>query len=94
MLNHFNKIRIILGITSPPYRRTLWEWFEMLIPHLPQCCQRTIRERSKSIRAASNTPKHITEHQQKTKRLNEMNLPNRTSKDKHARKESISLVPR
>jgi hypothetical protein len=69
----------VLGITSPPYRRTLFEWFQVLFPHLPQCCQRTIRKRSKSIRLQSNL--------QTRKTFN--NRTNRTIK-----KESLSLVPR
>ncbi|CAF1303756.1 unnamed protein product [Adineta ricciae] len=56
---------IFYGITSPPYRRTLCEWFELLLPHLPQCFQRAVRRRSKTnsqprlSRYQSNTPQQI-----------------------------------
>ncbi len=78
-----------LGITSPPYRRTLYEWFDLLIPHLPQCCQRTIRERSKSFGLSNNQPNQINCNQQKLQRFNDNNPLNRNTE-----KESISLIPR
>lgn len=46
-------INYILGITSPPYRRTLCEWFQFLTPYLPQCCRRTSRSRSKTVQTTA-----------------------------------------
>jgi len=34
---------IFVGITSPPYRKTLLEWLEAVTPYLPQCCQTLIK---------------------------------------------------
>lgn len=40
---------ILVGITSPPYRQTLYTWLESLSPYLPHGCQRMIRQRSKKL---------------------------------------------
>jgi hypothetical protein len=85
---------IILGITSPPYRRTLCEWFQLLFPHLPQCCQRTIRERSKSIRLQNNILLEMNHNKNKMKTLDEHNSPNMILNDRNLEPESASLVPR
>ena len=45
---------VLLGITSPPYRQTLYGWIESLILRLPQGCQRTIRRRSKTFSQTSS----------------------------------------
>ncbi|UJR16318.1 hypothetical protein I4U23_003224 [Adineta vaga] len=81
---------IFYGITSPPYRRTLCEWFQVLFPHLPQCCQRTIRERSKSIRFENINLKQVNIKQTKTTRLGNKHSPNPPL----IQKESVSLIPR
>ncbi|CAF1114830.1 unnamed protein product [Rotaria sp. Silwood1] len=88
---------IFYGITTPPYRRTLCEWFHSLIPHLPQCCQRIIRERSKSIPIQNNIAKQINHNQEKIKRFNDVKSTNITLNDEKNRsiqKESIALIPR
>ncbi|CAF1469420.1 unnamed protein product, partial [Adineta ricciae] len=79
---------IFYGITSPPYRRTLCEWFRVLFPHLPQCCQRTIRERSKSLRFENISMKQIN-------RLDGAHhTPHRPIGDRTVQKEAVSLIPR
>ncbi|CAF0835009.1 unnamed protein product [Rotaria sordida] len=88
---------IFYGITSPPYRRTLYGWFQLLIPHLPQCCQRIIRERSKSIPIQTNITKQISRNQEKSKRFDGSKSRNMTLNDRKnlfKQKESIALVPR
>ncbi|CAF2367598.1 unnamed protein product [Rotaria sp. Silwood2] len=88
---------IFYGITSPPYRRILCEWFHSLIPHLPQCCQRIIRERTKLIPIQNNITKQINRNQEKIKRFDDVKSTNITLHDKKNRniqKESIALVPR
>lgn len=67
--SHFDsdqKIHFLVfsGITSPPYRQTLCDWFNLLIPRLPQCCQRLFRQRSKTLptrstRFSTNQSKQI-----------------------------------
>ena len=54
----------MLGITSPPYRQTLYGWLELLMPYLPNCCQQTIRRHSKTVqnrstRGNSSRPKQL-----------------------------------
>jgi hypothetical protein len=93
----------ILGITSPPYRRTLWEWFELIIPRLPQCCQRNIQRHSKTLQTRitqpqSNTPQQIRvsikpDQHISMATLNNMNTPKMT-KNTNLKKECISLLPR
>ncbi len=98
---------LLLGITSPPYRRTLYEWFELITPHLPQCCQRTIRRQSKSIqtrttRFQTNTPQQVrisikNDQQILMSTFDDINTPKTTIKDgkkNNRSKECTSLLPR
>ncbi|CAF0737395.1 unnamed protein product [Adineta steineri] len=85
---------IFYGITSPPYRRTLCEWFLVLFPHLPQCCQRTIRQRSKSVRLENINLTQTNKNLKKANRLNTMKQTNLTIMDNNTHRESVSLVPR
>jgi len=84
-----------LGITSPPYRRTLWEWFELLIPHLPQCCQRTIRRRSKTLQTTrtmhlqSSIPQQI-----RVSIKNEHEIVTTTLQSHNVKNERVSLLQR
>ena len=83
-------INYSLGITSPPYRRTLCEWFELMIPHLPRCCQGTIRRRSKTIQTRATTRIQVTTPQQ-IRLLIKNDLPNsiKESNDIHLSKMTI-----
>ncbi|CAF3622324.1 unnamed protein product [Rotaria socialis] len=88
---------IFYGITSPPYRRTLYEWFRLLIPHLPQCCQRIIRQRSKSIPIQNKFAKQNNPTQERMKNFDGDSLANLTlnnATDRNISKESIALVLR
>jgi hypothetical protein len=80
---------LLLGITSPPYRRTLCEWFEVLFQHLPQRWQQTVQKRS-PIKAVPGELKRLA--------MNEENRrPIDTIKPADLRTghiESIALVPR
>lgn len=86
-----------LGITSPPYRRTLCEWFEQLFPYLPRCCQRTIQKHSQAFQLPTELTKRI-------KNVNEKKLQHQEQCDgidafndrvnSHGQQESICLVPR
>ncbi len=92
-----------IGITSPPYRRTLWEWFESIVPRLPQCCQRRIQRHSKTIQTRtthlqSMTPQQIrlsikTDQQILMTTFNDTNTP-KMAKQTTLQKECISLLPR
>jgi hypothetical protein len=92
------------GITSPPYRRTLCEWFKLIFSRLPQCCQRKIQRHSKTIQTATvitriqntSTPQHVritvTNDQQKlTTTFDDINI---SEKKNNGKKECISLLPR
>ncbi|CAF0801448.1 unnamed protein product [Adineta steineri] len=95
---------IFYGITTPPYRRTLCGWFELLIPHLPQCFQRVIRRRSKSAEPAR--PSRFQQPQQiRVSIKNDQLILNTTTTtndlnktiditDKNLQRESISLLPK
>ncbi|CAF4613688.1 unnamed protein product [Rotaria sp. Silwood1] len=99
---------IFYGITSPPYRRTLCEWFELIISHLPQCCQRRLRRQSKTIQTrtnriqSNNTPQQMrlannNDQQNLTRKLNNSHSSKVTIKDgtkRNLEKECISLLPR
>ncbi|CAF3979408.1 unnamed protein product [Rotaria sordida] len=99
---------IFYGITSPPYRRTLCEWFQLIISHLPQCCQGRIRRRSKTIQTrtiripSNNIPQQIrlsntNDQQYLTRKLNNSHSSKMTIKDgskRNLEKECISLLPR
>ncbi|UJR30181.1 hypothetical protein I4U23_017721 [Adineta vaga] len=91
---------IFYGITSPPYRRTLCEWFGALLPHLPQFFQREVRRRSKTnsqprlSRYQSTTPQQIRVSI-KTDQINLSTLvDNLHTTDKNHPKEYISLLPK
>lgn len=90
---------VVVGITSPPYRRTLWEWFEKMLPYLPVRCQQSIRRRSKTIQTGSSRLQHRTGPQQvRTSTNNEqrismttLNQMNTTSKSDQ-QNECITLL--
>ncbi|CAF1013876.1 unnamed protein product [Rotaria magnacalcarata] len=89
---------IFYGITSPPYRRTLCEWFEIVAPYLSQCCQGTIRRRSKTIQTRLPTRAQTAAPQQ-IRLLIDNDQSNLTKEPmngtkENREKESISLIPR
>ena len=81
-----------LGITSPPYRRTLCEWFEHLFPYLPQCCQRIIQKHYHAVRLPTELMTRIKNNEKKVPKPQFAAVE--TLNDRHEPTESLSLVPR
>jgi hypothetical protein len=101
------EILSFLGITSPPYRRILYEWLQFIFAHLPQCCRRKIQRQPKSTptattRIQASTPQHVkitmkNDQQNVTTTLIDINsskMKNIDEKKNNLQKESISLLPR
>lgn len=92
-----------LGITSPPYRRTLCEWFTLLVSHLPQCCRRKLQRPSKTIetrttRIQTHTPQNIrislkNDQQILATTFDDIHTP-KDGRKNNLPKESFSLLPR
>jgi len=83
---------IFYGITSPPYRRTLCEWFEQLFPYLPQCCQRTIQKHSQAFRLPTELTKRIKTNNEKNCSPAQCDVIN--ERTRLGQQESLCLVPR
>ena len=88
------------GITSPPYRRTLWEWFEKMIPYLPLRCQRIIRRRLKTVQKGSSRLQSRTTPQVRISANNEQRISmtifneTNTTQTTDRQKEGITLLER